>query len=78
MLERRFGQTGNTTTRALESPPKRRSDDLKDSVVQRHVDYVDLAERVVQGITVRQDLDPEEADPSSSSRHLVRKRPPPR
>ena len=78
MSEHRTGRTEKILLRASESPPKRRDDDLKEAVVERHVDYVDLAERVVQGITVRQDLDPEEAAPSSSLRDAVRKRPPPR
>ena len=78
MSEHRTGQTEKILLRANESPPKGREDDVKDSVVQRHVDYVDLAERVVQGITVRQDLDAEEAGSSSSLRDAVRKRPPPR
>jgi hypothetical protein len=75
MSEHRTGETGKILLRANESPPKRGDDDVKDSIIQRHVDYVDLAERVVQGITVRQDLDPEEVGPSSPLRDPVRKRP---
>ena len=76
MSEHRPDPLGKTAHHANESPPKRLNDDLKNSVVQRHVDYVDLAERVVQGITVRQDLDSEEPHRSSSSRRRVRRRAP--
>jgi hypothetical protein len=75
MSEHRPGPAGKTPPQANEPPPKRWNDDLKDSAVERHVDYVDLAERVVQGITVRQDFDREEPDRSSSSRPVPRRPP---
>jgi hypothetical protein len=71
----RHNQKGKNAPQTNESPPKPWDDDLRNSALQRHVDYVDLAERVVQGITVWQDFDFEEANSSPSSRLPARKRP---
>jgi hypothetical protein len=71
MMDRQSSRSGKSQPQSHEAPPKH-DDDVKNAAVQRHVDYIDLAERVSQGITVVQEIGPADRDTHGP----VRKRPP--
>jgi hypothetical protein len=58
-------QSSKSPPKADESPSDRHGD-LRSSALDRHVDYVDLAERVSQGITVLHNV-PHEHEPDEAS-----------
>jgi hypothetical protein len=53
--------TGRKNLQHPENASGRRSERLKNSALEGHLDYVDLAERIGQGVTVEED-DPENDD----------------